>query len=146
MFFGKEYKGNWQVIYPIILTHLDPGVFFDFCFNNHKIQIHYLQARSSAKAKNTLKLIQARDEEEYIIGRLEKHWFHFHIDTEEIARSDWPSNLPVEWRESDEFHAYTSEQLGRYLSEKNYDSLAVCFKVRVEIEKQAYNLLKAMEM
>ncbi len=34
------YKKRRQKVYPIILTHLDPGVFFDFCFNKHKIQIN----------------------------------------------------------------------------------------------------------
>ena len=33
----EEYNNTGQLIYPIILTHLDPGVFFDFCFNKHKI-------------------------------------------------------------------------------------------------------------
>lgn len=137
----EAYKERKQNIYPMILTHLDPGVFFDFCFNKHKIQISYLQAQSSGKAKNTLKLIEARDIQEDIKDRLEKFWFHYHPDTEEIQSAEWPNNLPDQWRSSPEFHKYTKSELDRYIENKNYDPLAVCFAIRIEIEKLSYELL-----
>lgn len=54
----EKYKARNQVIYPIILTHLDPGVFFDFCFNKHKIQINYLLSKPIGKSKDILKLVE----------------------------------------------------------------------------------------
>jgi len=141
----EEYKERGQAIYPVILTHLDPGVFFDFCFNKHKLQIHYLQASPSAKSKDTLKLIEARDTETAIKDRLEQYWFHFHKDDNEITESAWPNVLPTEWRKSSKFHTYTDEQMKRYLDGKKYDPLAVCFKVRVEVERQAYSLLSRID-
>lgn len=136
------YRLNSLTIYPIILTHLDPGVFFDFCFNKHKIQINYLQAQSSGKAKKTLKFIEARDNQEIIKDRLEKCWFHFHTEADEIGSAEWPNNLPNEWRKSQTFHEYTNEELGRYLNNQNYDPLAICFAIRIGIEKLAYALLQ----
>lgn len=137
----ESYKKNGQIVYPVILTHLDPGVFFDFCFNNHKIQISYLLAAPSDKAKNTLRLIAARDEEESIIDRLEKCWFHYHVDSEEISEAEWPRILPADWRESNSFHEYTRNELSRYLTNKNYDPLAICFAVRILIERLTYDII-----
>jgi hypothetical protein len=135
------YKRRSKLIYPIILTHLDPGVFFDFCFNKHKIRIHYLQTTTSPKSNNLLKLIQARDEDANIKDLLEKHWFHFHPDIVAVSEAEWPNSLPNEWRESVKFHAYTTAEVGRYLSNKNFDPLAICFALRVKIEGKAHSSL-----
>ncbi|MGO3346567.1 MAG: hypothetical protein ACTIM4_15240 [Marinomonas sp.] len=142
----EEYKARNQVIFPIILTHLDPGVFFDFCFNKHKIQINYLLSKPVGKSKNILKLVEFRDSDQYadmvqpIRNFLDKHWFHFHPDAHEIT-GDWPDSLPNEWKSSDAFKDYFSNELKRYLANKNYDAIAVCFAVRIVIEHQIYCLL-----
>ncbi len=138
----EAYKERDQVIYPIILTHLDPGVFFDFCFNKHKIQVNYLQAKSTGKAQNTLRLIEARENQVQIKDKLEKYWFHFHTDACEIPEHEWPHSMLPEWRSSEVFHTYTHSELIRYLDNKNYDPLAVCFAVRIAVEKLGYMLLE----
>jgi len=137
----EEYKKRGQVLFPLILTHLDPGVFFDFCFNKHKIQTHYLQPHSSGKSQNTIKLIEAREKEDAIKRDLETHWFHHHPGDCEIDSAEWPNGLPDEWRKSGAFHSYTTGELQRYLNDKNYDPLAVCFAVRITIERIVYSLL-----
>lgn len=137
----EAYKAREQVIYPIILSHLDPGVFFEFCFNKHKIQINYLRAKPTGKSQNTLRLIEARDNQVQIKDRLEMYWFHFHADPCEIPENEWPNNLPQDWRSSGEFHNYTQSELTRYLGNKNYDPLAVCFATRLAVEKLGYGLL-----
>lgn len=137
----EAYKDRGQVIYPLILTHLDPGVFFDFCFNKHKIQINYLLSKPIGKSTNTLKLIEARDNQVPLRDRLEEYWFHFHINAHEIPEIEWPDDLVDDWRHSDRFHDYANLELERYMTNKNYDSLAVCFAVRINIEKLGYGLL-----
>lgn len=142
----EAYKERKQVIYPIILTHLDPGVFFDFCFNNHKIQINYLLSKPVGKSKDILRLVEFRDSTQYedmvrpIKDFLDKHWFHFHPDAHEIA-DEWPNFLPNEWKSSDSFKDYVNNELERYLTDKNYDAVAVCFAVRIAIEQLIYILL-----
>jgi hypothetical protein len=142
----EEYKARNQVIYPIILTHLDPGVFFDFCFNKHKIQINYLLSKLVGKSKEILKLVEFRESKDYadqvqpIKDFLDKHWFHFHPDAHEIA-DEWPNFLRNEWKSSDSFKDYVNNELERYLTDKKYDAVAVCFAVRIVIEHQVYNLL-----
>lgn len=137
----QAYKDRNQQVYPLILTHLDPGVFFDFCFNKYKIQINYLQATPTDRSKNTIKLIQARDNQENIKERLEKSWFHFHTDDDEIHGTDWPENITTDWRKSQIFHEHARVELTSYLAGRNYDPLLVCFAVRVQIEKLIYHLL-----
>ena len=139
------YKERDQTIYPIILTHLDPGVFFDFCFNKHKIQISYLLAKPTGKAKDTLKFIAARDEQDQLKDRLEKCWFHYHTESDEFQAGEWLNNLPDDWRYSEKFHEYTNDELTRYFKGKNYDPLAICFAVRVGIEKLVFDLLDQQE-
>lgn len=142
----EEYKARNQVIYPIILTHLDPGVFFDFCFNKHKIQITYLLSKPVGKSKDILRLVEFRDSDQYsdavrpIRDVLDKHWFHFHPGAHEIA-GEWPNFLRNEWKSSNSFKGYVNNELERYLSDKNYDAVAVCFAVRITIEHQVYSLL-----
>jgi hypothetical protein len=137
----EEYKQRSQLVYPIILTHLDPGVFFDFCFNKHKLRIHYLQAVASPKSNEILKLIKAREEDDAIRDLLEKHWFHFHPSPGVISESDWPNNLPKDWRESTKFHEYAAAEVVRYLAEKTFDPLAICFALRVKIETKAHEAI-----
>ena len=138
----EEYKKHDKIIYPIILTHLDPGVFFDFCFNKHKIHTNYFpKTQKLEKEKHTLNLIKARNDHKKIKGRLERYWFHYHINIEKICAKDWPVCLPDKWRSSLSFHEYTKNELISYTDDKNYDRLAVCFAVRVGIEQLAYELL-----
>ncbi|BFM05690.1 hypothetical protein [Halioxenophilus aromaticivorans] len=141
----EEYKARNQVIYPIILTHLDPGVFFDFCFNKHKIQINYLHSKKIGKSQDALHLIKARDTQAGVKDRLEVYWFHFHTGQCEIPENDWPTNLPKNWRRSEVFHEYILNELNRYLQHKNYDPIAVCFAVRVAVERLSYELLTTDE-
>ena len=137
----EAYKERNQTIYPVILTHLDPGVFFDFCFNKHKIKVSHLQNKPIGKSQNTLRLIEARDNQLVIQERLEKHWFHFHTDGHEIPANEWPNNLPQNWRSAENFTAYVNSELQRYLNDRNYDPLAVCFACRIAIEKLTYSQL-----
>ena len=144
----QEYKNRDQTIYPVILTHLDPGIFFDFCFNNHQIRTHYLQATSSGKSRDMLKLIEVReknDTEQAVKERLDEFWFHFNPASCEIPEGEWPSPLKVAWRKSDDFHEYATSELDRYLRGKKFDALAVCIAVRVSIEHNVYNLLHTDE-
>lgn len=136
----EEYKKRNQVLFPLILTHLDPGVFFDFCFNKHKIQTHYLRPYSAGKSRNSLKLIELR-ETDAVKDRLEKHWFHHHPDNCEIDPAQWPRELSDCWRNSGVFQSYIADELQRYLSGKNYDPIAVCFAIRITIERKVYSLL-----
>ena len=137
----EKYKQRSQRVYPIILTHLDPGVFFDFCFNRHKIRVNYLNAIARPRSKDTLKLIEEREGDATLRAHLEKHWFHFHPDSRAIPEGDWPASIPAAWRESAKFHDYTTGELTRYLSDKNYDPLAICFALRVKVEEAAHTAI-----
>ena len=137
----EKYKRRGRTLYPLILTHLDPGVFFNFCFNKHKIHTHYLQPHSSKKSANTLKLIEVRHKKDAIRDQLEKYWFHYDPKSYVIDSCKWPNNLPDNWRQSEKFHIYTKVELDNYQKDKNFDPLAVCFAVRIRVEQKVYELL-----
>jgi len=140
----QECKTRGQIVYPLILTHLDPGIFFDFCFNNHQIHTHYLQATASGKCRDMLKLIEIREADntdQPIKEHLDGFWFHFNPGSHEVPENEWPTALKGEWRKSEDFHAYAVNELDRYLRGNNFDALAVCIAIRVSIEKSVYALL-----
>lgn len=140
----QEYKTRGQIVYPLILTHLDPGIFFDFCFNSHQIRTHYLQATASGKCRDMLKLIEIREADntdQSIKEHLDEFWFHFNPSSHEVPEDEWPTALTGEWRKSGDFHIYAVNELDRYLRGKNFDALAVCIAIRVSIEKSVYALL-----
>lgn len=143
----QAYKDKGNIIYPIILTHLDPGVFFDFCFNKHRIKISYLLPQPLAKAKNTLNLIEIRDTtgNDKLKCDLEKFWFHYNPNVKIIDEDDWPRTLEKDWCSSEDFYKYVTNELTRYLDGKNYDPLAICFALRIKIEKFAFSLLTTEE-
>ena len=144
----QEYKNREQAVYPLILTHLDPGIFFDFCFNNHQIRTHYLQATSSKKCRDMLKLIEIRENDatdQSVKDHLDEFWFHFNPCSHEISEGEWPNALKAEWRKSEDFHAYVADELDRYMRSKNFDALAVCVAIRVTIESCVYSLLVTNE-
>ena len=141
----EEHKQRGQKIYLLILTHLDPEFFFHFCFNNHKIHTHYLQTQAtSGKSKETLKLVEIReckDIKENIKDDLNKYWFHYYPEQCEITSDEWPERLNSKWRKSDDFHTYIRGELACYLQNKSHDPLAICFAVRIMIEKNTHDQL-----
>lgn len=138
-----EFKSSGREIFPLILTHLDPGLFYHFCFNSHKIKVHYLSKQTCEKSRNAIRLIEMREtsnNEEFKNG-VEKHYFHHHTATKMFADADWPSGLPAEWKDSTVFSTYIYDELNRYLSDQNHDVVAVCFGLRLKIEEKAFCML-----
>jgi hypothetical protein len=137
----EAYKKRGLALYPLLLTHLDPGIFFDFCFNKHKIHIHYLYRYRSGKSANTVAIIEQRDNNTAIKDRLEEHWFHYNPVPCTIPESEWPTVMPLKWRDSDEFHKHAMHELAEYLADRQYDPVAVCFAIRITIEQKVYQVL-----
>jgi hypothetical protein len=136
----EKYKEREQILYPLILTHLDPGVFFDFCFNKHKIHIHYLCPYESGKVGGTLKLLELREK----VGHqdlLEMYWFHYHPEQYTIETNSWHRDIPDAWKNSSKFYEYIDNELVNYLQSSAYDPVAVCFAIRISIERQVHDLL-----
>lgn len=129
-------------IFPILMTHLDPMVFNQFCFNKHKLKVHYLQSVNNFASKELLKIIYNR-EEELVKDNLSKHFFHFFPSEIDLATNFHSLGLNKDWANSAKFRKRNFRQLRAYLIDNTqYDPIAVCLAIRYHIEKLVYELLE----
>lgn len=131
-------KASGKQVFPIILTHLNPGYFRSYYFSGQKIR--YL---------NAVPVTTTRDVERIIVKRtsptleeaLSKHFLHFSPESADLTSVFQTLTLPVALATSTAFTAHVKEQLERYLAGKSYDAIAVCCAVRLSIEERIYKQL-----
>lgn len=138
-------KGN---IYLILFTHLAPNNFKSYIFNKRKINIQYL-SKSNITISNSMRaFITFRDglpTENELYKKLSCYYFHYHPDSNiDLTDAEIPdvNNLKKAWFKLETFKTYIIGELNKYLKEKeDYDPYAVCFALRLGIEKQVYDSL-----
>jgi hypothetical protein len=131
----EEMKAQEKNFFPILMTHLDPLFFNHFCFNRHKIKVVYLKDVPYHSNPNLVKLIKKR-EDATIQLNVDKHHFHFEPTSVNISAEFTALGLPASWGESIRFHQFIEAEVQKYLNDQtDYDPLAICFGVRVRIEK-----------
>lgn len=145
--FIDEMKRLKRRIFPILLTHLDPLFFNHFCFNDAKIKVNYLKEINIKSNQNILKLIYRR-EDPTIKSAVDAYYFHFHPGIAGIdLTADFKAlKLNVDWATPDKFFQKIFREVRRYLYENDtLDPLAICFGVRIQIEKLVYKLIPDAE-
>jgi len=131
----EEMKAQGKNFFPILMTHLDPLFFNHFCFNRHKIKVVYLKDVPYHSNPNLVKLIKKR-EDTAIQQNVDKHHFHFEPTSINISAEFTALGLPASWGDSIRFHQFIEAEVQKYLNDQtDYDPLAICFGVRVRIEK-----------
>lgn len=138
-----EMKRQKRRIFPILLTHLDPLFFNHFCFNDTKIKVSYLKEPNIKSNQNILKIIYKR-EDPSIQSQVDAYYFHYHptINTIDLENEFKTLKLNVDWAKPEKFFQKVFREVRRYLFETDaFDPLAICFGVRVQIEKLVYNLI-----
>lgn len=138
----KRYKGNDKIIYPMILTHLNPQYFKNYAFKDQKV--YYLNKSTISPNSNLVKLLMKRDNED-IKDDVSKFLLHYNPNT--INKRDKFKELRLRelWGESDNFYLFLNEQGDNYINNREFCPLAVCGAVRIKIEKIAYNALSCDE-
>lgn len=137
--FIDEMKSQGRNFFPILLTHLDPMFFNHFCFNKHNIKVHYLKEMNAKASQQLLKIIYERTDPR-VQANLDAHFFHYHPDNVDLTAEFTAMNLNVAWAQSERFHAKIQREVRRYLySADRFDPLAICFGVRIQIEKLIYD-------
>lgn len=138
--FIAELKQEGKNIYPIILSHINPGYFRTFAFRDMKV--YYFNSLQYPNASdNMMKLLRRRQDLEKdhkpSADLISKYMLHYHNDysvnlsTEvQMENPNW-GNVPL-------FKNYCKEQLAKYLEGKSYDALAVCVQLRELIEFYCY--------
>lgn len=140
----EEFKSQGRNLFPILLTHLDPQYFNHFCFNKHKMQVHYL-ARSPHKVTSKFLDIVKNRKDQQIESDLSKYFFHYHPDDKDLENDFVRLNMPKIWGKSLSFHAQVALELDKYLRGNSYDPIAVLFAVRIKVEELAYNSLLGID-
>jgi len=137
----EEMKKDSKNFFPILMTHLDPFYFNQFCFNKHKIKVVYLKDMPYHSNPNIAKLIRNR-EDPTIQTNVDTYFFHYHPDSIDISADFKNLKLPGNWGVSTRFHQIIIAEVQKYLNGQiNYDPLAICFGVRVRIEELLYAMI-----
>ena len=145
--FIDEMKRDKRRIFPILLTHLDPLFFNHFCFNDTKIQVNYIKDIKVKTNRNILNIIYKR-EDESIKDIVDVHYFHYHPSLEaiDIGEEFKALGLIKDWGTPQMFLQRISREVRRYLLENDkFDPLAICFGVRIQIEKLIYDKISDSE-
>lgn len=135
-------KANHRFIYPIILTHLNPGYYRSYAFSH--LKVYYLKPLPySTASDNMMKLLQRRkayNSANPNDDKISKYMLHYHTNyTEDLSAI---LNLPnLNWEHVDQFKKYCHRNMMQYLQNQDYDALAVCVDLRETIEKYSYGHL-----
>lgn len=82
-----SFKKSKKLIFPILLTHLDPNYLKHFCFNDSRLNIVYLKQINAQVSDKMAKLVANR-ENDSIKDVLDTHYFHYSDSSDIINISD----------------------------------------------------------
>jgi hypothetical protein len=137
----RDMKAEGRQIFPLIMTHLNPGVFRNFTFSDQKVC--YLN-KSSATDRSVEKIIIKRVDPS-IEEPISKQFLHYHPEDKDLSAEFQALGLPAALAESSLFAKHCKKHLELYLEGKTYDPLAVCCGVRRRIEERAYGMLSVQD-
>lgn len=130
-----------NILYPIIMTHLDPKIFKNNSFRGMKVT--YLINVSAKRDHNLRTLLILRDNE-LIKDDISHYLLHYAPDTITNRTSDFEKiGLLKEWGEDLNFLSFCANEITNYINDRNYDPYAVCTAVRIRVEKIAYDKLES---
>lgn len=142
------FKKNKRIIFPILLTHLDPNYLKHFCFNSNRMNVCYLKDVNATISSEMRKLVAVRDMD-CVKDDLDRYYFHYNPNGESINLKEQfeALNLNVAWSIPTSFRKKVDRQCRTYILEPNkkFDPLAVCFSIRAKIEENAYTNLQNEE-
>lgn len=143
----NSYKKEKRIIFPILVTHLDPNFFHHFCFNEDRINVCYLKEYKVKSNPELINIIRVRDDIT-IKDKLDEAYFHFHpaYNTYNLAIEFQAKGLNIEWATPLKFRKKVFRLLRTFLYEnKDYDPIAVCWAVRLMIEEIVYSKISTPE-
>ena len=137
----EDYKRQGRIIYPIILTHLNPALFKNYVFSNQNVI--YLDKSSAFDSLDVIKkLISARSDKslsEVVKNNISKYLVHYHVDdfnfSSELAAV---SGTRSSWGTHGKFQAFLEEEFEKYRDDERFDPLAICAITRRSVEALAY--------
>jgi hypothetical protein len=138
----EEYRMMGRRIYPLILTHLDPGYFKNFTFSKQKV--YYLDSCKVKVNQNLIDLLRKR-EDPSIKDDISKYLFHFHPSYINKRLEFRNAGLKETWGEEQNFDNFINQEVTKYLNrEIEYDPFAICCAIRKKIENFVYEKIECI--
>lgn len=135
------YKRSKRILFPILVTHLDPNFFHHFCFNEDRINVCYLKEHNVKSNLGLLKIIRIR-EDDRVKDNLDKAYFHYDplYHTYNLEAEFKVLGVNIDWGNPALFRKKLFRLLRAYLCEDTeHDPIAVCWSVRLMIEELTYS-------
>ncbi|PWW27792.1 hypothetical protein DFO73_107102 [Cytobacillus oceanisediminis] len=141
----EECRENGKVLFPIILTHLDPTLFNNYYFNRPKI--HYLKNYPYTQDRTMLEFLKIRSNKAHqeLGDNLSKYYLHYHPEVFQFSASDKPLINNNDYHDSSIFYQMIHNETEKFLNDESYDPLKIICAIRVKIEKLVYDLLSTDE-
>ena len=137
-----NYRKNKRIIFPILLTHIDPNYLKHFCFNDKRLNVCYLKGCKGRISDKMSRLIETR-EDPLIKNEVDTYFLHYHPDLDRVDITDKFIRLSLnkDWGKPVMFKKKVDRELRRYVFEpdETYDPLAVCVSIRIRIEENVYS-------
>jgi len=133
----SELKSEGRQIFPLIMTHLNPGFFRNFTFSDQKV----CHLNKIAVADKSVEKIISKREDPSISNAISKYFLHFHSDDMDLSNEFQALGLPAALAKASQFSAHCADQLRRYIEGKSFDPLAVCSSVRGQVERRSFALI-----
>lgn len=136
----EECRKSGKVLFPIILTHLDPILFNNYYFNKPKI--HYLKTYSETSDRTMLDFLKLRNNKNSLGERIEAHYLHYNPTFIQLDGGEKSLINNSDYHESSSFYHLIHNELDSFLTEgESYDPLQIICAIRVKIEKIVYESL-----
>ncbi len=142
----EDCRENGKVLFPIILTHLDPTLFNNYYFNKPKI--HYLKNYPYTPDRTMLELLKIRSNKAHhreLAENLETYYIHYHPEGFQFSASDKPLINNNDYHDSSLFYEMIHNEIEKFLNGDRYDPLKIICAIRVKIEKLVYDWLSTDE-
>lgn len=141
--FIDDSKNNGKIIFPLILTHLDPSVFGNYYFKKPKV--HYLKKYACISDNLMLSFLRIRSNKTFspqIKEKIESYFLHYNPMNIQFNTEEKEIVQDSNYQESSLFYNMITNEIQKYLSgEEKYDPLKVICAIRVKVEELVYSQL-----
>jgi len=141
--FIETSKKKGKILFPMLLTHLDPTLFGNYYFKRPKI--HYLKDSTFTKDNEMLRFLRLRSNKDCnpeMKKLIEKYYLHYHPSNSYGENPDITLPDDFSYGNSCKFYTIINAELEKYVNcNGSYDPLKIICAVRVLVEKIAYDKL-----
>lgn len=134
-----SFKAEGRKIFPLIMTHLNPYYFKNFCFKDQKV--YYLN-KTIAHINRAIEKVIFNRENQLIKSDLDCYFLHHHTNSIDIGVNFTTLALDLALSKAADFKTAINAEATKYLiGRTTYDPISVCLAVRLKVEEVTYSQL-----